>query len=398
MSVLRRVEQGHSIPELRIFPQLLLADNRSAKALQNRFEWRRVKEKGDGQMTLYIVCGDARIVTAEIFDGPKIVSISSIASSGDLRPFTYLLRHSMVGQIVVVGHFDHEKINQTGKMAGCGGIDTSKKLKAGEVRIENEDLDEYLEHRVSPKFFASVRSIVEEAGLISGKPVLGTLVDHLTYGAFPIMELIGSKLIKYPEGYLLKFQKGQIKYLKEFLTPDAGVFPELKLEDLNPVFQNIISRNRKKAMKRIEKDPGFIERQRIQNPSTVVISTCPMPLALRYPDTFGKPNKAFVIRQPFVKKGDGLDFSIEDVNFKSIVGQIYYPLSHALMNDPKKGFSDTRDLLIETPDLELSAQIANRLIGVQFIKDWLSQRGGKIMIGEVKEERTTQVQDFPNTL
>src|SRR3989339_2258272 len=106
MSLLRRIEQGQSTPELRVTCQTLLADNKSPKALNNHREWRKAKESGEGQMTLYIVCSDARIVTAEIFDGLKIVSISSIASSGDLKPFSYLLQHPMVGQIVVVGHFD----------------------------------------------------------------------------------------------------------------------------------------------------------------------------------------------------------------------------------------------------------------------------------------------------
>ncbi len=395
MTQLRRIEQGQPSPELRITPQSLLRYNQTEKAIHNRQEWRRTKEARDGQMTLYIVCGDARIVTAEIFDGPKIVSIASIASSGDLEHFKHLLRHDYVGQIVVVGHFDHEKINETGHMAGCGGIDNSKKLKKGEVKIENEELESFLEQRVSPGFFSSVKKTVEEAGMLSGgKPVLGVLVDHLTYGAFPIMELIGSRLMKYPEGYLKAFQKGQITNIQDLLTLDSGVFPELKITDLDPVFRKIIKKNREKARKRIEKDPDFMKRQKVQNPSTVAISTCPMPMALRYPEPFGVPNKVFVIRQPFIKRDELKSLSFEDVDFKSVVGQLYFPLSNALKNDPKKGFTDTRDLLIETPNLELSAQIANRLKTIQFVKDWIAQRGGKIIIAEVKEDETTRAQFF----
>ncbi len=397
MSLQKRIEQGQNTPEFRITPQSLLKDNHSPKAMLNRSEWRKAKEAKDGQMTLYIVCGDARIVTAEMFDGPKIVSIASIASSGDLKPFINLLQHDYVGQIVVVGHFDHEKINNTGEIAGCGGIDTSSKLKKGEVVVENHDLDEFLEQRVTPEFFENVNKIVKEAALLSGKPVLGVLADHLTYGAFPIVELINGREYKLTYDYLTRFAKGQISNLKDFLTIGSDIFPELKLENLDPIFRKIIRKNRTKALKRLEKDPGFVERQRIQNPSTVVISTCPMPMALRYPETFGKPNKAFVIRQPFLKSSTG-EISIEDIDLKSIVGQIYYPLSNALNNDPSKGFTDTKNLLIETPSLELSAQIANKLMGIQFIQDWISQRGGKIMIGEVQQESTTQVQDFPNTL
>lgn len=380
--------------ERRINPQALLLDNRSLEAISNRIEWKKAKEADNGQMTLFIVCGDARIVTAEIFGGKKIVSIASIASSGDLKPFKHLLQDNYVGQIVVVGHFDHEKINKTGEISGCGGHDTAIRLKKGKVKVENEDLTEFLEQRVTPEFFDSVDKIVNEAALLSGKPVLGVLLDHLTYAAFPIIERIGKKIGKLPYKNLKRFKAGQIKNLEEFLMIDGGTFPELRSEDLDKEFRKIIEINRRRAEKRLREDPGFIERQRIQNPSTVVISTCPMPMALRYPETYGKPNKAFVIRQPFVKSISG-DISINDIDLKSIAGQIYYPLSNALQNDLTKGFTDTKNLLIETPNLELSAQIADRLLKIQFIQDWMSQCGGKIMIGEIKNVETTDIKPYP---
>lgn len=388
------MEQMQQHPERKITSQALLIDNRSPEAISNRIEWKKAKEADNGQMTLFIVCGDARIVTAEIFGGKKIVSISSIASSGDLKPFKHLLQDDYVGQIVVVGHFDHEKINQTGEIAGCGGVDTKIKIKKGKVKIENEDLDEYLEHRVTPEFFDNVEKIVNEASLLSGKPVLGVLLDHLTYAAFPIIEQVGKMRGKIPYGNLKKFKAGQIKDLEEFLMIDGGTFPELRSEDLIKEFRKLIEINRRRAEKRLKEDPGFIERQRIQNPSTVVISSCPMPMALRYPETYGKPNRAFVIRQPFVKSVSG-DISINDIDLKSIAGQIYYPLSNALLNDPTKGFTDTKELLIETPSLELSAQIADRLSKIQFMQDWMSKCGGKIMIGEIKNVETTDIKPYP---
>lgn len=388
------MEQMQQHPERKVTPQDLLLDNRSPEAVSNRIEWKKAKEADDGQMTLFIVCGDARIVTAEIFGGKKIVSIASIASSGDLKPFTNLLRDNYVGQIVVVGHFDHEKINNTGEIAGCGGHDTAIKIKKGKVKVENEDLTEFLEQRVTPEFFDSVDKIVNEVALLSGKPVLGVLLDHLTYGAYPIIEQIGTKIAKLPYENLKKFKKGQIKKLEELLMIDGGIFPELRSEDLFKEFRKIIEINRRRAEKRLREDPGFIERQRIQNPSTVVISTCPMPMALRYPETYGKPNRAFVIRQPFFKSVSG-DISIIDIDLKSIAAQIYYPLSHTLLKDQTKGFTDTKDLFIETPSLELSAQIADRLSKIQFMQDWMSQCGGKIMIGEIKNVETAGIRSYP---
>lgn len=380
--------------ERRINPQKLFLDNQSNDAVKNRDEWKNAKEADNGQMTLFIVCGDARIVTAEIFGGKKIVSIASIAGSGDLKPFVNLLQDDYIGQIVVVGHFDHEKINNTGEISGCGGVDRRKKLEKKEIKVENGELDEFLEQRVTPEFFDNVYKTVEEAALLSGKPVLGVLLDHLTYGAFPIIEQIGRQPLKLAYQNLTKFKAGQIENLEDFLTISSGIFPELKIEDLDNRFKKIIEKNRKKAKKRLIEDPGFIERQRIQNPSTVVISTCLMPMALRYPGTYGKPNEAFVIRQPFFKSDIG-EISINDIDLKSVAGQIYYPLSHALLNDPTKGFNSTKDLLIETPSLELSKQIADKLLKIQFIQDWMSQCGGKITIGEIKEVATTKILSYP---
>src|SRR3989304_3446499 len=87
----------------------LKIDNSSAKARKNLIEWRIAKEARNGSLTLFVVCGDSRIVTTDIAGDNKIVSISSIAGSGDLKPFEKLLQHPAVGRIIVVGHFDHER-------------------------------------------------------------------------------------------------------------------------------------------------------------------------------------------------------------------------------------------------------------------------------------------------
>ncbi|MFH0979779.1 MAG: hypothetical protein V1803_02445 [Candidatus Roizmanbacteria bacterium] len=373
-------------PELSITPDFLRIDNSSRKATLNRTEWRKAKEAKNGQITLFIVCGDSRIVTADIADDNKIVSISSIASSGDLKPFKKLFEHQMIGQIVVVGHFDHKKIDPVKKkVKGCGGEDASEKIEDGEIVIENEPLNTYVTQRVSKNFFENIKRTVEQAAALSEKPVLGVMVDHLTNAAFPMIEVNKGKELMYPEKDLEGFQWKTIDDVQKFINNYGDYFPQLRSADLSDVFREFIEKNRIKAKQRIENDPGFIERQRVQNPSTVVISTCPIPLALRFPDSFGHPNEAFVIRKAFSKEGKTIKAT--EIDFMSIVGQLYYPLKQA-------DFPRTNNILIETPDLEMSAQIADRLLKISFVQDWIKRKQGKIMIAELKHHETKKIQYY----
>ena len=372
--------------EIRITPDFLRSDNRSPKAIYNRSEWRKAKEARNGQITLFIVCGDSRIVTADIADDNKIVSISSIASSGDLEPFEKLLQHPMVGQVVVVGHFDHKKIDAKKKrVKGCGGEDASEKIQNGEIVIDNEHLKTFVTQRVSPHFFKNLKRTVEQAGALSRKPVLGVMVDHLTDAAFPMIEISKGKEIMFPEKDLQEFEWKDVDDVNKFIDLYGDYFPQLKIENVSPVFKRFIEKNRKKAKRRLEKDPGFIERQRIQNPSTVVISTCPIPVALRYPDSFGHPNEAFVIRKAFGKKER--EIKQTDIDLMSIVGQLYYPLKQA-------DFPRTTNILVETPDLVMSAQIADRLLKIPFVRDWKERKNGKIMIAKLEHHKTRETRYF----
>lgn len=372
--------------ELSITPTSLKADNLSQRAINNRTEWRRAKEARNGQITLFVVCGDSRIVTADIADDNKIVSISSIACSGDLEPYDKLLQDPMVGQVVVVGHFDHTKIDPEKKnIKGCGGVDACQKIQDGDIVIKNEHLHTYVTQRVSSHFFDNLKNTVEQAAGLSGKPVLGVMVDHLTDAAFPMIEMGQGKEVMYPKNDLEKFPWRKVNDVQKFIDSNGDLFPQLKLDSLSGVFRTFIEKNRKNAKARIKKDPGFVERQKVQNPSTVVISTCPIPVALRYPEAFGHPDEAFVIRKAF---GNGeKEVGPADIDFMSIVGQLYYPLKQA-------DFPRTSNILIETPDLEMSAQIANKLLEIPFVKDWVNRRHGKIMIAQLERHETKVIQYF----
>jgi len=366
----------------------LRIDNSSALARKNLADWRAAKEARNGGLTLFVVCGDSRIVTADIAGDNKIVSISSIASSGDLKPFEKLLQHPAVGRIIVVGHFDHERINPDGKLGGCGGVDASVKIAAGKVVVEGKELSEFITQKITPNFFKNVKRTVEQASLSSGKPVLGVLVDHLTDAAFPIIEYRNGKETMYPEHDLERFQWKKIEDIQKFIEVYGDEFPQLKIDDLLPEFKKFILKNRKKASERLRRDPKFVERQKVQNPSTVVISTCPIPVALRYPDTFGRPNEAFVIRKAFDKE-DKVEGEIRetDMDFEAIVGQLYYPLKQA-------GFPRTNSILIETPNMEMSENIAARLSKIDFVREWMENKQGRFIVGRLESHKTEELKYY----
>src|SRR3989344_948737 len=120
--------------------------------------------------------------------------------------------------------------------------------------------------------------------------------------------------------------------------------------------------------------------------SVDLISPSSLSKALRMTNaSFGHPNEAFVIRKAFDKE-EG-EIRSTDIDFLSIVGQLYYPLKQA-------GFSRTSNILIETPDLEMSAEIASRLLKIPFVKEWVERRQGKIIIAKLKHHETKEIRYF----
>ena len=147
----------------------------------------------------------------------------------------------------------------------------------------------------------------------------------------------------------------------------------------------------------------MIEKNKAQNPSTVVISTVPIPLALRFEDTFGDQNQAFVVRQSFLKQDTEIEFDagmvegqtvIKNVDFDLVEAQLFYPISHAIKATKGQDFYHTKNILIETPDFELSAQMALRLSKIDFVKEWMEKRGGKILVSSVNSGKTIDIKDW----
>jgi carbonic anhydrase len=368
-------------------PVSLLKDNRSPSAKKNIFEWREAKEAKNGQLTMVVLCSDARLNSVLLFNNRKIASVSSIAANGETEPFKYLLNHGAIGKTVVIGHYDGEKAKTKNVVEGCGGIGERARLAETE-RVASDDLGDYVSRIESPDVLQQTLIIVEKIARLTDKPIFGTAVDHLSYEIHPLAQAVTD-------------EKGvrHIIYNSELQKPASQrkqTIPLIPEGEIDPMFKQLLDENQRVAQ-RLNLDSSFSESQKIQNPKAVVLSTSPLPLALRYPETFGQPNTGFVVRLPF-SKSEPEKITITKKFLREVTAQIKYPISHAIIATEKgEAFSDTKTLIIETPSLELSAEIAQRLIEEQeFIRNWIEIKGGKIIIAEIEAgaKATSKMQYF----
>jgi len=378
---------------LEITPDLLLKENRLA--IKNITGWQEAKERKQGELTLVVLCSDARLNSVLLFGNKLVASVSSIAANGESEPFKYLLNHGAIGQVVVVGHYNGEQVRVGESVLGCGGLVGKDQIIKGKKTVaEGDDLGEYLNKIEAPDAITQTVEIVNKIARLTDQPIFGAAVDHITYKALPVAQsTIDEEGIRHTI-----YNREAYKSANERTMP-IPVIPE---EKLDPQFAILLEKNSKLSSK-LKKSEEFKRNQRMQNPPAVILSTSPLPLALRYPKTFGRPNSGFVVRLPFSKKPDEFDsegliegkITITKKYLKEAVAQLRYPIEHATDAIQGHDFFDTKVFIIETSSLELSTQIAQRLVTEQkFIRKWLQVKGGKIIASEVKSGKTTQSQYF----
>lgn len=382
-----------NLENLPITPLNLLEDNHTLEAQSNVLEWQAAKDRKEHEITVFLLCSDARLVSP-IINGDNILtaSASTIAAGGDKKPLEHLLTHEAFKQIIVIAHYNGQQFNETGEVVGCGGVDTSKALGNVNEVTDQDGLTEFIQEQVKPDSITQAVTIARQIEKLTDIPVFGVAVDHLTLEAKPIFESIMQS-----DGQRKVLCNGDIdKPAKERENPLA----ELNYRELSETFKEWLMVN-KESSKRMQELPEFYESQKVQNPKAMVLSTSPIPMAVRYPLLFGKPNRAFVVRLPFEK--DPMDeaeiqsgrIAIKDEFLYEAVAQLAYPMTHATNATEGGSFFDTKILIIETPDIRMSKKIANRLIQKhQYVKDWIENKGGKIIVTEVKSGKTIQAEDF----
>jgi len=376
----------------RISPRALLTANQSELALNNISKWQEAKNKPGG-LTLVVLCSDARLQSTLMFDDVAIASVSTIAASGETEPIKFLLNHSSIGRVIVLGHYDGDKVDEI-PVSGCGGLHgKNQQLETGGrtlfPNIDADDLNEFINQISHADVFLQTHLIAQKITQLREKPlpIIAAVVDHLSYKINPV------SLILKEQGSLVSVTNPELK-----INPKKrkNQLPIISLDSLDENSAVFLKQN-EKVMELLGQNDDFRKKQKTQNPQAVVLSTSPIPISLRYPSFFGKPNSAFVVRLPFSKQVT--EEEVDDIKGKNhkitrkflanASAQIKYPLQEAIRHLQEGAFLDTKTLIIETPDIIISQEIADYLAKMELIKKWIEKKSGQIIVTEVKSGVTT---------
>lgn len=384
------LESTPSLRERSISPQRLLEDNQSEIAKNNILKWQEAKNKPGG-LTLVILCSDARLQSTLMFDDVAIASVSTIAASGETEPFKYLLNHASIGRVIVLGHYDGDKSKDV-PVKGCGGLGGREEQLKSQTPLfpdESKDLEEFIKQIQTADVFLQTHLIAQKIAQLrdDSLPIIAAVIDHLSYKINPVSLTLNEK------GSIATVTNSELK-----MSPDKrkNQLPTISLDSLDEDSALFFKQNGK-VVELLRASDDFRIKQKTQNPQAVVLSTAPIPIALRDPDIFGEPNSAFVVRLPFSKQVaerevddvQGANLKISKKYLANAAAQIKYPLHEALEHINEGAFSDTKTLIIETPDIAVSQEIASYLTKLKLVKEWMEKKGGQIIVSEVKSGKTS---------
>jgi hypothetical protein len=197
---------------------------------------------------------------------------------------------------------------------------------------------------------------------------------------------------------LMPFLVAETKAQQEAAYNPAVIYaegiPQLPEEELSDEFKEYLAIADAKMLKTQEEHPNLSERQEVQNPWALVISTNKIPIQDRYPTLFGDIGTAFEVDIPRTKSKDGITISQHAIN--EAVKQMQYAMEHAV-NPDDPSFSNSKVLFIETGDIEQSLRIAEHLAKKEWAKKWIDW-GGRVIIAETHGVITSKVEELEPVL
>ena len=359
-----------------ITTDFLLSDNNSRLASEKIFGYKEAKKAG--KSTIAWFCSDSRLIATVSLDSPNIIPIRNISAAGQADPFRYIATHPGSGQAIVLGHFDSTMQSGDGPMLGCGGHLVRMKMNFAE-KFDRDTAHAYVKYHVdSPDVAFQTLKSACRLSAFTNKPILAGLWDHITYQIIPIGlfdrgNRISESIIPLRDIVQNRVRTINIKDVTEPLDLRGLLNDEL----------NRLLRNNQRIGERLSRDEDFKSSQKIQNPPLLMITTSVIPFTARYP-SLDSPNTVFKVLLPFVKETNKPEqFVLSDKDLQSVIAQSHYPISHTVVAQPGEAFSDTKTILIETPEMKKSLDIANALRQKQWIKDWEEKKNGKIIIAKV---------------
>ncbi|MCR4276694.1 MAG: hypothetical protein NUV87_01045 [Candidatus Roizmanbacteria bacterium] len=374
---------------------LLKKENSSSKARSLRKKWLDIEKTKD--LFVFHSCDDAREGDGvSIFNNPGIISIRSISAAnvfgGDEDFFKWIYQAPAVRAIGVAGHYDGSSYIEGEEPLGCGGH--GEKRKIGRETVVNTSrktasAEDYVRKLIvhEDPLKQAIVSAIRTASIVD-KPVVAGLIDHSNLSFKPVMiiEENGRKIRTAVSLENLLSSDNKLLY-------QNGI-PELPFDLSNPDWLYSLRQNNQEVVKRLP--TNFALKQKTQDPHTVAISTDIRPMSIRLPYTFGENNTGFGITLPYSKDENG-KVNITDKAIHQSLAQANYPLDHATKAQTGQPFYNTRNVLIETPDLNLSRSLAEKLLQKNWGQQWLERKKGQILVAQVNSAQTNFLEKFKTT-
>lgn len=336
---------------------------------------------------MFIACSDARLAIP--FE--RSISVRTIATGGPKDPYERLVNSRGVESIVVLAHHGGDTVQPGQKPNGCGGLGAKETINSITDSKQKTGIYRYLENDVQHpdviiQAWVSAGRIAEH----TNKPVLAATQDHLDGKAYPLAVFLN-------RGEEIRTKLKMADMLEGQYHPSEiyryGI-PTLSLDKLPEVFQRFMEENLVQVAEAQAKYPDLRERQKVQNPSMVVLSTDIRSMRIRYPTTSQTPGTLFKLNIPREKVGTKINISLEDL--ERSLDQAQYPIEHAVGNFgyPAKPFSKTNKILIETGSMDLSSELARRLTDQSWTQEWLHLPDHYIIVARTQAGRTHSIEQF----
>lgn len=377
--------------EVIITAKLLEDDNHSDQAGENRKLWQ--KNRTEGVMHAVLSCGDARNILTE---PEKSYGLLSIAAAGDVEPYRQILDFQGVRDIVVLTHFDSETVRPGKAPSGCGGLGEKEKILQNGLPATVEGAVKYVNRRINDPD-PVIQSVIkaQELSRYVNKPILAATQDHRT-GKLEMLAAYWRINGVYHSVINDQLEFGDIDqahYNPAKLYKDGipSINPD-KLPDTFELFQEYALANQRMVDSMRRKYPDIQERLRVQNPHTLLLTTEPQPARLRYPNNFDEPGSYVKLTVPRYKDSRNKIRNVREEDLEETLEQGNYFITHAVENhdDKTKPFSKLGTLLIETGDIDLSVNLANKALLKDWMYDWSQIPEHHIIAAEVKGGLATQ--------
>ena len=381
-------------------------DNQSELAKAKIDLW--YKNYNQGKSYLRLGCSDAR----PVFDEELVWSQRSV-SCGFPHKDIYADAYTGSKVIATVVDTHYGKFENGKRPEGCGGQDTSAKIKSGVIEV-TEGITGYVSENVHED--PIVQGILQAKEVVthlknSGKEgrVFVTTQDHRSGLIVPVAEYVvaNGKLVSSITalGFGTFFDAETEEEIERAYMPSilyATGIPSLTENSVSGEFKKYLEIAKNKVDRVKAEHSDFSETQAVQNPWALVISANKIPVQNRYPTLFGNLGSAFQVDIPRTKnEREGVVIPPEAI--ETAICQMQYAMEHAVEHHgiPNTDFSDSKTLFIETGSLSQSRRVAHQLFAKDenglFVKDWAGAwlaLGGKVFLAETHAGTTSRTEEY----